>query len=494
LRTAPLIQRQDYRNIQMKQYNQFYIDGQWVEPLTSRKTFDLVNPATEEIFASVSLGGADDVDRAVRAARAAFPAFSATSKSERIALLGRIVQALQAREGQMMATATEQMGAPISSLGVVRTAIESFQQAVVTLTNYEFETRMGPHIIRRESIGVCGLITAWNHPVQILCTKLSAALAAGCTVVAKPSEFTPISAIQLAEVLHSAGVPKGVFNLVNGDGPTVGNAISTHRDVDMVSFTGSTRAGIQIAQAAAPTVKRVCQELGGKSANIVLPDADLVAAARWNVARGCSNSGQSCHSPTRILVQEGQLEQMVELLVAEMSKVTVGDPKRPDTGMGPVVNKAQFERIQGYIQKGIEEGARVVYGGLGRPRGLERGYFVQPTLFADVTPDMTIAKEEIFGPVLALMSYRTEDEAVEIANGTPYGLGGYLFTADPEKGKAIGSKMRAGRIFFNGAPSSPDAPMGGYKQSGNGREMGVFGLEEYLEVKAMFGFPSPSVA
>jgi aldehyde dehydrogenase (NAD+) len=478
----------------MKHYGKFYIDGQWVEPLTSRRTFDLVNPASEAVFATVALGGADDVDRAVSAARTAFPAFSAMTKADRIALLQRIVLVLEDRQTEMMRSATEQMGAPRSALGVVRTAIDAFRQAVVTLTNYAFETRMGPHIIRRESVGVCGLITAWNHPVQILCTKLSSALAAGCTVVAKPSEFTPISAIQLAEVLHTAGVPNGVFNLVNGDGLTVGNAISSHPDIDMVSFTGSTRAGVMIAQAAAPTVKRVCQELGGKSANIILPDADLAAAARWNISRGCANTGQSCHSPTRILVHESQREEMLDLLAAEMKKVVVGDPLDEATAMGPVVNKAQFDRVQGYIEKGIEEGARLVCGGPGRPQGLERGYFVQPTLLADVTPSMTIAREEIFGPVLAVMTYRTEDEAVEIANGTVYGLGGYLFTSDPEKGHAVAARMRAGRIFFNGAPSSPDAPMGGYKQSGNGREMGVFGLEEYLEVKAMFGFPAATTA
>jgi aldehyde dehydrogenase (NAD+) len=477
----------------MKHYGKFYIGGEWVDPIASR-TFELVNPATETPFATVSLGTAQDVDRAVKAAREAFPAFSRTSKAERIALLERIIKAFEARESEMLAAATEQMGAPRSAVGVTRTALEAFKQSIVTLGNYEFETRIGDTFVRREPIGVCGLISAWNHPLQILCTKLSAAVAAGCTVVAKPSEFTPVSAIQLAEVLHDAGVPKGVFNLVNGDGPTVGNAMASHPDIDMVSITGSTRAGILVAQAAAPTVKRVCQELGGKSANIILPDADLQAAARWNITRGCANSGQSCHSPTRILVQERQIEEAVQLLAAEAKKVVVGDPQDPATTMGPVVNKAQFERIQDYIRKGIDEGARVVCGGLGRPPGLERGYFVRPTVFADVTPNMTIAQEEIFGPVLAVMSYRTEEEAVEIANGTSYGLGGYLFTSDVEKGRSIASQMRAGRVFFNGAASNAAAPMGGYKQSGNGREMGVFGLEEYLEVKAMFGFLEPAVA
>ena len=471
----------------MKHHGKFYIGGEWVHPFAAR-SFELVNPATETAFASVSLGSAQDVDRAVLAARAAFPAFAGTGKAERIRLLERIVEAFEAREPDMMAAATEELGAPSSMVAVTRSALEAFRQAIVTLEGYEFETRKSNHIVRREPIGVCGLITAWNHPIQIVCTKVSAALAAGCCVVLKPSEFTPVSAILLAEVLHDAGVPPGVFNLVNGDGPGVGTAIASHPDIDMVSITGSTRAGILVAQAAAPTVKRVCQELGGKSANLILPGADLQAAARWNISRGCSNTGQSCHSPTRILVHESQVEEVLSLLAAEAKKLVVGDPRDPATGIGPVVNKAQFERIQGYIRKGIEEGARVVCGGLGRPVGLERGYFVQPTVFADVTPSMTVAREEIFGPVLAVISYRTESEAVEIANGTPYGLGAYLFTSDVEKGRSIAAQLRAGRVFFNGAPSNPAAPMGGYKQSGNGREMGVFGLEEYLEVKALLGF------
>jgi aldehyde dehydrogenase (NAD+) len=478
----------------MKHYGKFYIDGLWVDPLASRKTFELVNPATETSFATVAMGSVEDVDRAVKAARAAFPSFSSTTKAERIALFERIIEVFLSREAEMMSAATEQMGAPRGMVAVTRTALDAFKQAVVTLQNYDFEIPWGGDVVRREPIGVCGLITAWNHPVQILCTKLSGALAAGCTVVVKPSEFTPVSAIQLAEVLHVAGVPKGVFNLVNGDGPTVGHAIASHPDIDMVSITGSTRAGIMVAEAAARTVKRVSQELGGKSANIILPDADLEKAARWNVARGCTNSGQSCHAPSRILVHESQVEQVSQLLAAEAGKLVVGDPQDPATTMGSVVNRAQFERIQHYIQKGIDEGARLVCGGPGRPAGLERGYFVQPTIFAGVTPEMTIAREEIFGPVLAVMSYRTEDEAIAVANGTPYGLGAYVFTSDREKARRVGERMRAGRVFLNGASSNAAAPMGGYKQSGNGREMGVFGLEEYLEVKAMFGFEASATA
>ena len=474
----------------MKHYGSFYIDGNWVEG-PSASPFVLINPADEQPFASISLGTSADVDRAVAAARRAFSAFSETSKEERLALLERIVEEFEAREDQILAAVSAEMGAPRSMKAHTRTGIDAFKQAIATLRDYEFETRLDDNIVRREAIGVCGLITAWNWPVQLICTKLSAAFAAGCTVVWKPSEFTPLSALGLAEAMHAAGVPAGVFNLINGDGPTVGSAICRHADVDMVSFTGSTRAGVQVAEAAAATVKRVSQELGGKSANIILPDADLAAAARWNAARAFSNTGQSCHSPTRILVQRQQLEPLVQLLRHESEKVHVGSPQDATTTMGPVVNKAQFERIQKYIQFGLDEGARLVCGGVGRPEGLDRGYFIQPTIFADVTPAMTIAREEIFGPVIAVLAYDTEDEAVAMANDTPYGLGGYVFSSDRKKAHAVGARMRAGRIFYNGAPSNNVAPMGGYKQSGNGREMGVFGLEEYLEVKAMIGFDPP---
>jgi aldehyde dehydrogenase (NAD+) len=428
------------------------------------------------------------VDAAVAAARRAFEAFSRTSARERVVLLERIVQELERREDAVMQAVSQEMGAPLGMKAHVRTAIDAFAEGARTLADYEFETRLGNNIVRREPIGVCGLITAWNWPVQLIATKLAAAFAAGCTVVWKPSEFTPLSALRLAEALDAAGVPAGVFNMVIGDGPTVGSAISRHPDIEMVSFTGSTRAGILVAQDAAPTVKRVSQELGGKSANIILDDADLGAAAAWNVARGFSNSGQSCHSPTRVLVQRQQLDQVVGLMREAAARVKVGLPSAPATTMGPVVNKAQYERIQRYIQLGLDEGATLVCGGPGRPEGLREGYFVQPTIFSDVTPGMSIAREEIFGPVLSVLAYESEDEAVRIANDTPYGLGGYVFARDRARGLAVGRQMRAGRIFYNGAPSNNVAPMGGYKQSGNGREMGVFGLEAYLEVKGMIGF------
>ncbi|HXX85416.1 MAG TPA: aldehyde dehydrogenase family protein [Casimicrobiaceae bacterium] len=477
----------------MKTYDKCYIDGQWVEPVRSTK-FELVNPSTEVPFATVSLASAEDVDRAVKAARRAFPAFSGTSKEERIALLERIIEFLAAREPDIEAAITLELGSPRGVKMHTVAALGSFRQAVATLKEYEFETRLGGNLVRREPIGVCGLITAWNWPMQLLATKLSMALAAGCTAVLKPSEFTPVSAILFTQLLHDAGVPKGVFNLVLGDGSTVGNAIAKHQDIDMVSFTGSTRAGILVAEAAAPSVKRVAQELGGKSANIVLPDADLAAAARWNVARAFANTGQSCHAPTRVLVHESQVETILPILREEAGKVRVGDPQDPATTMGPVVNKAQFERVQRYIKIGLDEGARLVTGGLGRPEGLTRGYFVKPTIFADVAPNATIAQEEIFGPVLAVIPYRTEEEAVEIANGTQYGLGAYVFAKDRAHGHAVGARLRAGRVFLNGTPSNTAAPMGGYKRSGNGREMGVFGLEEFLEVKAMIGFEAQVAA
>lgn len=471
----------------MREYRKIYIDGEWVTPLGTAE-FEVVNPATETAFARLRLGDAGDVDLAVKAARAAFPWFAASSKAYRIALLGRIVEAMTAKAPQIAAAVTEELGTPVNAMIHIDGSIATFKQAIATLRDYDFETRQAGNIIRREAIGVCGLITAWNWPIQLLCTKLSAALAAGCTVVAKPSEFTSIAAMTLTEAFHEAGLPRGVFNLVLGDGPTVGSAITEHRDVDMVSFTGSTRAGILVAQSAARTVKRVCQELGGKSANIILPDADLGPAIQWNIARGFQNSGQSCHAPSRILVHESQFDQAVEHMLHAAGQVRVGDPLDPLTTMGPLVNRAQFDRVTHYIQTGLSEGARLICGGVGRPEGLERGYFIKPTIFVDVAPEMTIAQEEIFGPVLVVIKYRTEEEAVRISNSTHYGLGGYVFTKDREKALSIGRQMRAGRVFLNGKPSNMAAPMGGYKQSGNGREMGVFGLEEYLEVKAMIGF------
>jgi aldehyde dehydrogenase (NAD+) len=474
---------------EMKSYDRMYIDGEWVHP-QSPTPFNLVNPATEEVFATVSLGGPHEVDKAVRAARRAFPAFSNQSREERIGLLEAIIDTLGKCEDDILAALTQEMGAPRSLRAHTTSALAGLKQAVQTLRHYEFEVRLGGSIIRREAIGVAGLITPWNWPIQLLCNKLASAFAAGCPVVVKPSEFTPVSALILAGAVHDAGVPKGAFNLVLGDGPSVGHAISSHPDIDIVSFTGSTRAGILVAEAAAATVKRVAQELGGKSANIVLPDSDLKAAADFNVTRGFSNAGQSCHSPTRLLVHRDNLDEMAGYLKEAAAKIRVGDPNDPATTVGPVVNRAQFERIQRYIKIGLDEGATAICGGLGRPEGLSRGYFVRPTIFTGVTPAMTIAQEEIFGPVTAVIAYDTEDEAMRIANDTPYGLGAYLFGRDETKALDMARKFQAGRVFFNGAPPSTAAPMGGYKMSGNGREMGVFGMEEYLETKAILGFAS----
>jgi aldehyde dehydrogenase (NAD+) len=469
----------------------FYIDGQWVEPITPN-LFNVINPAVEDVAGQISLGSSADVDRAVTAARRAFATFSQTDKEERLALLQRIIDSYKARFEELASAMTLEMGSPITFSREVQAtnALGHFKQMIEVLKSYELERFMGDTLIRREPIGVCGLITPWNWPLNQITSKLAPALAAGCTVVLKPSEIAPLSAIIFAEVLHEAGVPKGVFNLVNGDGPTVGEAISRHPDIDMVSFTGSTRAGILVAKAAADTVKRVAQELGGKSANIILPDADLAKAVPAGVLRCFTNTGQSCQAPTRMLVHRSQRDEAVAIARQAVETVRIGDPLDAKTTMGPLVSKAQFDKVQGLIERGIQEGATVVCGGAGRPAGFNRGYFVRPTVFADVTSDMTIAREEIFGPVLSMLSYESEEQAVEMANATTYGLAGYVQSGDIAHARRIGAQLRAGRIYLNGAPANQSAPFGGYKQSGNGREHGVFGFEEFLEVKAVLGYQS----
>jgi aldehyde dehydrogenase (NAD+) len=469
----------------------FYIDGEWVEPAVPR-LFDVINPATEEVAGQISLGSGTDVDRAVAAARRAFPSYSETSIEERLALLQRIVDGFEARNSELARAMTIEMGSPITFSNDVQTinALTHFKEMISILKSYEFERFMGGTLIRREPIGVCGLITPWNWPLNQVTSKLAPALAAGCTSVLKPSEIAPLSSILFMEILHDAGVPKGVVNLVNGDGPTVGEAISNHPGIDMVSFTGSTRAGILVAKGAASTVKRVVQELGGKSANIVLPDADLEKAIPAGVLRCFTNTGQSCQAPTRMLVHRSQRDDVIALATKAAEQVKVGDPLDPKTTMGPLVSKAQFDKVQGLIERGTREGATAVTGGTGRPAGFNRGYFVRPTVFVDVTPDMTIAKEEIFGPVLSMMTYDSEDEAIEIANGTSYGLAGYVQGGDLDRVRRVAGKLRAGRVYLNGAPVDRSVPFGGYKQSGNGREHGVFGFEEYLEVKAVLGYRS----
>lgn len=475
----------------MTHYGKFYIGGAWVDPVEDHRA-DLVNPATEEVFATVAIGSAADVDRAVTAARAALPAFAATTPAERKALFARIIASYRKREADLARIITQEMGAPSSVTIHVSGPIGLFEDNLKLLDSYAFETVEDGALLRREAIGVCGLITPWNWPVQAIVVKVASALAAGCTMVLKPSEYSPVCSITLAEILHDAGVPAGVFNLVNGDGPGVGNAIASHPDIDMVSFTGSTRAGALVAEAAAPTIKRVAQELGGKSANIILPDADLEAAARWNVTRAFFNSSQSCHCPSRVLVPRAKMEEILAFMKDEAAKIRLGDPLSPETTMGPVVNRSQFERIQAYMRSALDEGARLVTGGPGRPADFDKGFYVQPTIFADVRPDMTIAREEIFGPVLAVIPYDSEEEALAIANGTEYGLGAYLFSRDAAAARRVGRAMRAGRVFLNGDAGNMLAPMGGYRKSGNGRELGRFGLEEYLEVKAMFGYLAAS--
>jgi len=468
---------------------QHYIDGGWVDPVEARP-FEVVNPATEEPIARIALGSAKDVDRAAAAARRAFASYSATSREERLALLEAIVAAYQKRYDEIAETISREVGTPfgLSKAAQAATGLGHLTQAIEVLRSYDFEELRGTTLIRREPLGVCGFITPWNWPVNQIMCKVAPALAAGCAMVLKPSEVAPLNALLLAEVLHDAGVPAGVFNLVNGDGPTVGQAIAAHPEVDMVSFTGSTRGGIEVARAAAPTVKRVTQELGGKSPNILLDDADFATAVAGGLMGCTMNSGQSCNAPTRLLVPADRHDEAVAIARRAAEELAVGDPFAKGIRLGPVVSEAQWSKVQELIQKGLDEGATLAAGGPGRPEGLERGYYVRPTVFADVRNDMTIAREEIFGPVLSILPYRDEDEAVEIANDTPYGLCGYVSSGDPERARRVARRIRAGQIAINGAAPDFSAPFGGYKQSGNGREWGVFGFEEFLETKAVMGW------
>jgi aldehyde dehydrogenase (NAD+) len=469
----------------MREYLHFYINGAWVPPVTA-KTLDVINPATEAVAGHISMGSAADVNAAVAAARAAFASFSRTSREERLALLGRIVEVYQKRMADVGAAISEEMGAPawLANGSQAFLGMMHMQVAQGVLASYEFEHTRGTTRVVKEPIGVCGFITPWNWPMNQIACKVAPALATGCTMVLKPSEIAPFSAYLFAEILHEAGVPAGVFNLVNGDGPTVGAAISSHPDVDMVSFTGSTRAGVEVARNAALTVKRVHQELGGKSPNIILEDADFASAIPSSVQNMFSNSGQSCNAPSRMLVPRARLAEAVELAKAAAEATTVGDPNG-NAKLGPVVSEAQWNKIQGLIRKGIEEGATLVAGGPGKPEGLEKGYYVKPTVFSDVTNDMTIAREEIFGPVLAIMPYGSLDEAVRVGNDTVYGLAAYVHGRDPAVLADVASRLRAGQVFVNDPPFDPAAPFGGYKQSGNGREWGEHAFAEFLETKAV---------
>jgi aldehyde dehydrogenase (NAD+) len=473
----------------MEEKLKFYIDGKWVDPV-SPKTLDVINPANEEPFAKISMGSKADVDKAVAAARKAFDTFSQTSREERVALLEKIVAVYQKRYGDIVKAISMEMGAPLSLSQNAQAAIGMghLQQGIKILKEYEFEEVKGSYAIRREPIGVVGMITPWNWPINQIACKVVPALAAGCTMILKPSEVAPMNAILWAEVLDEAGVPPGVFNLINGDGPSVGEAMSAHPGIDMMSFTGSTRAGIAVAKASADTVKRVAQELGGKSPNIVLDDADLQKAVTRGVMHMMQNTGQSCNAPSRMFVPKAKHDQAAQFAKSAAESVKVGDPFAEGTTMGPVVSDVQFNKIQGLIQKGIDEGATLVTGGVGRPEGLNRGYYVRPTIFANVTNDMTIAREEIFGPVLAILPYESEADAIKMANDTPYGLSGYVQSGDIEHARKVAAQIRAGNVHINGAGGEMNAPFGGYKQSGTGREWGEFGFEEFLEVKAVLGF------
>ncbi|MCJ8159380.1 aldehyde dehydrogenase family protein [Sphingomonas sp. LaA6.9] len=474
----------------MDSYLKHYIDGKWVESIGGRR-HEVISPSTEEACTEITLGTPADVDAAVKAARRAYESFSQTTREERLALLGRIVEEFKKRAPDLARSMANEMGAPVSFAGTaqVGAGIGGFMGTMSALRDFEFSERLGANLVVYEPIGVVGMITPWNWPLNQIALKVAPALAAGNTMVLKPSEECPGNAAIFAEILDAAGVPAGVFNLVQGDGPGVGAAISAHPGVDMVSFTGSTRAGILVAKAAADTVKRVHQELGGKSPNIVLPGSNLPETLPNTVAGVLVNSGQSCIAPTRILVQKDQIPEATSVIKAIFDGAKVGDPLAEGGHMGPVVNKAQFDKIQGLIQSAIDEGATLETGGTGLPGNVNRGYYIKPTVFSGVTPDMRIAREEIFGPVATVMSYSDLDEAVAIANDTDYGLSAVI-TGDPAKAAVVAPKLRAGMVAVNSWGPAPGAPFGGYKQSGNGREGGLFGLKDFMEVKAISGIPA----
>jgi aldehyde dehydrogenase (NAD+) len=467
----------------------FYINGAWVSP-QGRNTLPVVNPATEQAIGKVQCGNATDVDLAVAAARAAFPAFAETPLADRIALLERIVDLYKSRFDDIGKAISDEMGAPLifATRFQAGAGLSHFKEILRILKSFEFEEQRGTTRVFREPIGVAGMIVPWNWPMNQITCKVAPALAAGCTMILKPSEMAPTAVAILTDILHEAGVPAGVFNLVSGEGPVVGAAMAAHPDIDVLSFTGSTRAGIAVAMAAAPTVKRVGQELGGKSANILLDDVDIEDAVTRGVTLCFRNSGQSCNSPTRLLVPQYRLAEAAEVAARVANSLVVGDPADANTQMGPVVNKVQWKSIQKYIQSGMDEGATLVAGGPGRPEGLDTGFYVRPTVFSDVTPDMTIACEEIFGPVLSIMGYEDEADAVQIANDSPFGLAAYVESADIDRCRAVARRLRVGMVHLNGAVADPSAPFGGYRQSGNGREWGIAGLEEFLETKSVMGY------
>ena len=480
-------------HMELKNYRQFYINGQWVSPVEGRD-FAVINPATEEAIATISLGSAADVDKAVAAAKKAFDSYSETTPAERLAFLRRIIEIYQSRMGEMAEAISLEMGAPVSLARAAQApaGLAHFKEIVRVLEHFKFEELKGSTLMRKEPVGVCGLITPWNWPMNQIACKVAPALAAGCTMVLKPSELAPLSAYLFTQILHEAGLLPGVFNMLNGDGPTVGEAISSHPDIAMVSFTGSTRAGIAVAKAAAPSVKRVTQELGGKSAYVILEDANLAEAVRDGVQACMRNTGQSCNAPTRMFVPRARMSEAASAAKQAADSIRVGDPLSETTGIGPLSSKAQFEKVQRLIRAGMEEGAELIAGGPGPLEGLTKGYFVKPTVFTNVRNDMSIARQEIFGPVLCIIPYENEQDAIRMANDTPYGLSGYVTSGDPDRARLVAKRIRSGNVHVNGARVDFAGCFGGYKQSGNGREWGEAGLEEFLELKAIFGYAPPA--
>lgn len=473
----------------MEHERQHYVNGTWVDPIQPT-LIDVVDPSTEEAFTQIAVGGPKDVDRAVAAARAAFPSFARTSRKDRLDLLRAILSEYDKRRQDIAETLAREMGAPVSFALKQQsgTGTAHLMRMIEVLETYKFQDVEGSTLIAREPIGVVGLITPWNWPINQIVCKVAPGIAAGCTMVLKPSEVAPLNAIIWSEVMHAAGVPAGVYNMVQGEGAVVGNAMSSHPDIDMMSFTGSTRAGILVAQAAAATVKRVAQELGGKSANILLPDVDFQTAVTKGVLGMMGNSGQSCNAPTRMFVPADQHDEVKAIAKAAAARVVVGNVADPATTIGPVVSEVQFNKIQRLIQAGIDEGAELVTGGPGRPENLNRGYFVRPTVFAGVRNDMTIAREEIFGPVLSILPYKDEAEAIRLANDTVYGLAAYVQSGDRDRANRVAAEMRAGNVFVNYPAGDTAAPFGGYKQSGNGREYGKWALDDFTEIKAVIGY------
>lgn len=478
----------------MPENTDFYIDGEWVAPRGS-ETLDVINPATEEVFTQISIGTAVHVNQAATAARKAFPAWSTTTPEERRDYLTALTEVYMRRSDEMAKAISSEMGAPMSLSSRAQTGaglghLKAFTASLDEIQWVETPNPEAPeHQLIREAIGVAALITPWNWPMNQVVLKVGAALAAGCTMVLKPSEIAPISSMLFAEFVDEAGIPAGVFNLVNGDGVTTGSALTAHPEIDVISFTGSTRAGRLISQAGAENITRVSLELGGKSPNLVFADADLPKAIKHGVASVMMNTGQSCNAPTRMLVERSVYDEAVKLAAEASDATTVGDPAEEGRHIGPLSSSVQYEKVQALIQQGVDEGARLVSGGPGKPEGLETGYYARPTVFADVNNQMTVAREEIFGPVLVMIPFDTEEEAIEIANDTPYGLAAYLQTGDPERARRVSRQLRAGMVQLNGANRAPGSPFGGYKQSGNGREGGPLGIEEFLEVKSVSGMP-----